>query len=269
MKANKFKIITMKVNLKNAQKITLLYAIDIYSVMQLILKRENKIERNKEHFWTISLNNVQKILNIELVSIGTANKTLVEPVEVFSIPLQKQAVTVVLIHNHPSGNILPSESDQDITDRLIQVGRIMRVPVRDHVIITEESFYSFRDTGLLAQLEKSTKYVPPYELKERYRQEKERYQKKIEKEIEKMEKEIEKEVGKRGEEMEREREKREKEREKEMRAEIERVKKEMEQETKKEIARNMLRQGLRIEAITQATGLGAVQIKELKTDDAT
>ncbi|MCG8340437.1 MAG: JAB domain-containing protein [Cytophagales bacterium] len=246
----------MKVNLKNAQKITLRYAIDIYSVMQLILKRENKIERNKEHFWTISLNNAQKILNIELVSIGTANKTLVEPVEVFSVPLQKQAVTVVLIHNHPSGNILPSESDQDITDRLIQVGRIMRVPVLDHVIITEESFYSFRDTGLLAQLEKSTKYVPPYELKERYRQE-------MEKEIEKMEKEKKKEIEKRKKEIEKIRKK---EAEK-MEKEVERMEKEIEK-MKKEIAKNMLRQGLHIEAITQATGLRVAQIKELENDDA-
>jgi DNA repair protein RadC len=160
----------MNIKLTKSQKIKVLSSNDIYSIMQLILLKENKVDRNREHFWTISLDNANRVLNIELVSIGTINKTLVEPMEAFSIPLQKRSVKIILVHNHPSGEITPSEADKDITDRLIQVGLIMNVPVLDHLIITEKTFYSFVDSGLLAKLELSTKYVPAYELKRRYEQ---------------------------------------------------------------------------------------------------
>jgi len=141
---------------------------DIYNVMQRILMRENRIDRNREHFWTISLDNAHTILNIELVSMGSVRQTIAEPMEVFSVPLQKRAVKLVLVHNHPSGRLTPSDADKDTTDHLIQVGRIMHLPVLDHLIITEKSYYSFADSGLLAELEKSLKYVPAFEIKQRY-----------------------------------------------------------------------------------------------------
>lgn len=158
----------MNIKLTNTQRIKLSCSDDVYSIMQRILLRENRIDRNREHLWTISLDNANRLLNIELVSMGTINKTLVEPMEVFSVPLQKRAVKIVIVHNHPSGKTKPSEADKDITDRLIQVGRIMDVPVTDHLIITENTFFSFADSGLLAELELSTKYVPAYVLKTRY-----------------------------------------------------------------------------------------------------
>jgi DNA repair protein RadC len=158
----------MNIPLKNKQKIRLHNALDIYHVMRDILLLEDENDRSKEHFWTISLDNGNTVLNIELVSLGTATTTLVEPMEVFSIPLQKKAVRLILVHNHPSGNIVPSYEDEDTTDRLIQVGLIMNVPILDHIIITENSYYSFEESGLLAKLAKSTKYVPAFILKERY-----------------------------------------------------------------------------------------------------
>ena len=160
----------MNIKLTNSQKIKILCSDDIYGIMQKILLRENKIDRNREHFWTISLDNANKILNIELVSMGSATKTVVEPMEVFSIPLQKRAVRVILVHNHPSGEITPSKADMDITDRLIQAGRILQTPVLDHLIITEKTFFSFKDVGLMEELEQSTKYVTAHELKQRYEQ---------------------------------------------------------------------------------------------------
>lgn len=158
----------MNLKLTKSQKIKILSSDDIYRIMQQVLLRENKIDRNREHLWTISLDNANKVLNIELVSMGTVNKTLVEPMEVLSVPLQKRAVKLILVHNHPSGEIKPSEADKDVTDRLIQVGKIMNVPVLDHLIITEQTFYSFLDNGLLEELSQSTKYVPAYEMKRRY-----------------------------------------------------------------------------------------------------
>lgn len=160
----------MNIQLKNAHKITIKEAEDIYCIMQQILRREHKVDRTKEHCWTISLSIAQKILNIELVSIGSNKATIVEPTEVFSIPLQKKANSIVLVHNHPSGSLPPSAKDLDVTDRLIQVGRIMKIPVQDHVIITEHSYYSFATNGVLEDLERSTKYIPTFELEKRYGQ---------------------------------------------------------------------------------------------------
>jgi len=156
----------MNIRLKKDEEIKVVYSDDIYPIMQRILLRENKIDRNREPVWVISLDNACKILNIELVSIGSVNKTIVEPMEVFSVPLQKHAVTIIIVHNHPSGELKPSTADKDITDRLIQCGIILKIPVIDHMIISEKDYYSFDDSGLLDDLKKSTKYVPPYKLKE-------------------------------------------------------------------------------------------------------
>ena len=158
----------MHIKLKGNQKIRVHNAQDIYNIMREILLLEDENDRKKEHFWTISLDYGQTILNIELVSLGTAKETLVDPMEVYSIPLQKKASKLILVHNHPSGNIVPSQSDENMTDRLIQVGLIMNVPVIDHIIITENSYYSFQESGLLEKLSKSTKYVPAFVLKQQY-----------------------------------------------------------------------------------------------------
>ncbi len=157
----------MNIRLKKDEKQYVHSAHDIFTIMQAVLKRENRIDRNREHLWTICVDNGNKILNIELVSLGSIKATVVEPMEVFSIPLQKRAVSLILIHNHPSGKMIPSAADKDITDRLIQCGLILQVPVIDHLIISEENYYSFVDSGLLEQLGKSTRYVPDYIMQER------------------------------------------------------------------------------------------------------
>ena len=161
----------MNVKLTKAQKIRILNSDDLYGIMQRILLRENKIDRNREHFWVIGLENNNRILFIELISKGTVNKTLVKPMEVFSLALQKRAVSIILCHNHPSGELTPSEADKDITDRLIQTGNIVNTAVTDHLIISEKSYLSFADTALLEVLEKSTRYVPNYVLVQQLKKE--------------------------------------------------------------------------------------------------
>src|SRR5438105_5881644 len=101
----------MNVKLTTTQKIKVLNSDDIYNIMQQVLLRENKIDRNKEHFWIIGLSQVNKILYIELISLGTISATIVEPMEVFSIALQKRTVQIILVHNHPSGELKPSNAD--------------------------------------------------------------------------------------------------------------------------------------------------------------
>lgn len=161
----------MNIQLTDEEKIKVLNGDDLYGIMQKVLLREEKIDRNKEHFWIVGLANNNRILFIELVSLGSVNSTVAEPMEVFSFALQKQAVKIIMVHNHPSGELTPSETDKDHTDRLIQVGIIVNVPVVDHFIITEKSYYSFLVSGLLDELALSSKYVPAYVLEERMRKE--------------------------------------------------------------------------------------------------
>lgn len=161
----------MNIKLTEAEKIKILNSDDVYGVMQKILLREEKIDQNREHFWVIGLENNNRILFIELISLGTVNASLVEPMEVFSLALQKRAVKIMLCHNHPSGDLQPSIADKDVTDRLIQVGLIVKTPVIDHLIISTRSYVSFNTIGILDTLKESTKYVPTYQIIEKIRKE--------------------------------------------------------------------------------------------------
>ena len=142
--------------------------------MQQILLRENKIDRNKEHFWTIGLDNAHRILYIELISLGTSTSAPVEPMQVFRIAVQKAAIKLILVHNHPTGETKPSKEDVNITDRLIQVGNIIGIKVLDHLIIAEKTYNSFNDTELLSKIEDSTQYMPSYKLQAQIKKEAEK-----------------------------------------------------------------------------------------------
>lgn len=156
----------MNVKLTNEQKIKVTNPDDIFLIMQQILMRENKIGRDKEHFWIVGLSAKNRILFIELISLGTVSRSLVHPMEVFSFALQKRAVHLILVHNHPSGELEPSIEDKDITDRLLQNSLFLEVPIIDHLIISENEYFSFTDSGLLDELRQSKKYVTPYKQEE-------------------------------------------------------------------------------------------------------
>ena len=152
----------MNVELTEEQKIKILNSSDVYMVMKQILMRENKIERDQEHAWCVCLAANNAVLNIELVSLGAINETVLKPMQVFRIALIKGAVRLILVHNHPDGELRPSTGDKDVTDRMIQVGIIHNIEVLDHLIITDLYYYSFKDDGLMAELQKSRKWLPTY-----------------------------------------------------------------------------------------------------------
>jgi DNA repair protein RadC len=87
---------------------------DTYKIMKIVLENENETDRNKEHFWTLAMNEAKNILNLELVSLGTYNMVHASPADILSIPLQKQAQGIILIHNHPLGSLQPSEEDKNL-----------------------------------------------------------------------------------------------------------------------------------------------------------
>lgn len=94
--------------------------------------------------------------------------------QVYRVAILKGAVQMVLVHNHPSGEIKPSKEDINITDRLIQVGNIIGIKVLDHLIIAEKTYNSFNDTELLSKIEESTQYMPSYKLQDQIKKEAEK-----------------------------------------------------------------------------------------------
>ncbi len=149
----------MNVRLTEEQKIKILNSDDLYNVMQQILLCENKVGREKEHFWTVSLNNASKILNVELSALGSLADVALKPRDVFRLALIKDASKVILVHNHPSGKLEPSKEDLDMTDRLIQVGKIVDVGVIDHLIISEEDYVYLACSEHWGKLMYSNKFV--------------------------------------------------------------------------------------------------------------
>lgn len=115
------------------------------AVAQLSDMRELK----KEHFVVLYLNAKNQIVHRETISMGTLNANLVHPREVFEPTLKYSAAQIIAAHNHPSGDPKPSEDDRDVTKRLTEAGKLMGIDVMDHVIITKNSYFSFKEEKIL------------------------------------------------------------------------------------------------------------------------
>ena len=103
---------------------------------------------DREVFQVILLNIKNKVLKIDTVSVGGLNSSLAHPREVFKNAIKYSAGGIILAHNHPSGNVMPSKEDIDLTKRLHEAGNILGIPVLDHLIIGEEEYYSFKEKEL-------------------------------------------------------------------------------------------------------------------------
>jgi DNA repair protein RadC len=198
---------------------------DFYPIMREILLQANKTDRNKEHLWVCGLGANNLLLYVELVSLGTMYQSIVEPMDIFAWALQKQVAMIILVHNHPSEKLAATEGDKDLTDRMIQVGKIVNIKVVDHLIITPGGYYSFETHGLMRKLSLSKKYVPGYVQVEQ----------------------LKKEAQKIGEERGR----------KEGLFEGRKAE-------KIEMAKNSLKEGLSFELISKLTGLSKEEIEQLK-----
>ncbi len=113
-----------------------------------ILRTLDRLDRDKEHFFVISLNTKNKVKFVELVSIGTANSSLVHPREAFRRCIIRGASAAIVCHNHPSGESEPSEEDINITKRLVEAGKIIGIEILDHVIIGQR-WSSMKEKGII------------------------------------------------------------------------------------------------------------------------
>ena len=102
-----------------------------------------------EEFWVILLNRANKVLQKVQISEGGISGTVVDPKKIFKIALENHSSGIILCHNHPSGATFPSEADQKCTKKLVNAGLLLEIAVLDHLIVTDDGFYSFVDEGAL------------------------------------------------------------------------------------------------------------------------
>jgi DNA repair protein RadC len=117
---------------------------DAYNIM-----RRHLVDLNHEEFWIILLGRSQKVLGRELISKGGLAATICDPKIIFHAALQHQASGIILVHNHPSGNLKPSQEDLTLTKKLIAAGRVLDISIFDHLIITDGGFTSLADADLM------------------------------------------------------------------------------------------------------------------------
>jgi len=117
---------------------------DAFEVFQSILS-----DSQYEEFWMLLLNKANKIIKKINISEGGISGTVADPKKIFKLALENNASSIILSHNHPSGNIQPSNSDLKLTKKLVDAGKLLDISVLDHVIIGDEKYYSFADESML------------------------------------------------------------------------------------------------------------------------
>ena len=105
----------------------------------------------KEVFMILILNSANSLIRDIQISEGILNSSLVHPREVFQCAILESAASIVLLHNHPSGEAEPSQEDKIITRRMIEAGKLLDIPVLDHIIIGQRKYFSFREAGLIGE----------------------------------------------------------------------------------------------------------------------
>ncbi|NTV99153.1 MAG: DNA repair protein RadC [Chlorobiaceae bacterium] len=106
-------------------------------------------DESKEHLFVLHLNTKNQVVKNELVSVGTLNASLIHPREVFKAAIRESSHAIILVHNHPSGDVEPSSADKQVTSLLKQAGSIIQIELLDHIIIGKTGWFSFRENSLL------------------------------------------------------------------------------------------------------------------------
>jgi len=122
----------------------------VQSVNDVVLQVGYIRDKSREHFIAIYLNARNELIFRKHIFIGTLNASLVHPREIFKEALEHNAASIILVHNHPSGDPEPSEDDLEITKRIIEAGKIMGIDILDHIIITKNKIFSFKEHKLIS-----------------------------------------------------------------------------------------------------------------------
>lgn len=116
--------------------------IEAYELGKILME-----ETDREQLLVCCLDTKNQPLNLHIVSIGSLNASIVHPREVFKAAILSNAASIILYHNHPSGDPIPSSEDQNATERIRDCGKLMGIDLLDHIILGEDTYYSMREKG--------------------------------------------------------------------------------------------------------------------------
>jgi DNA repair protein RadC len=126
------------------EKMIVRSSLEIATYIQSLLQ-----DMNNEVFGVVYLNQANKVKHYEVISIGGITGTVADPRIIFRKALSEDAVSIILFHNHPSGNLKPSRADEELTTKIIQAAKLFDIRILDHLIVSEEGYFSFADEGLI------------------------------------------------------------------------------------------------------------------------
>ena len=104
-------------------------------------------KKEQELFYCLYFDNKQQLVGKELLFIGTVNRSITHPREIFKYAYYYSATSIICLHNHPSGDVTPSREDIEFTKSLVEIGLIQKIPIIDHIIVSNNNYYSFHDNG--------------------------------------------------------------------------------------------------------------------------
>jgi len=136
-----------------SKRILLKETVKISSAADIVKLAEDLKNKKQEYFLTFTLDGANNLIKKRVVFIGTLNRSLVHPREVFADAITDRAASIIFVHNHPSGSLVPSKEDKLITNRLVEVGNIIGIKVLDHIIISKNGYLSFQAEGLINSIE--------------------------------------------------------------------------------------------------------------------
>ena len=124
-------------------------AVKITGAQDVIPLLADIADKKQEHFVCISLNGAHEVIEKRIVTIGLVDRSPVHPREVYADVISDRAAAVIFAHNHPSGDLKPSNSDLKIQEQLTEAGKILGIRVLDHLIVTKKGYFSFQEAGLI------------------------------------------------------------------------------------------------------------------------
>jgi len=111
--------------------------------------KQDLLDLNHEEFWIVILNRANYVLRKNKISSGGISGTVADPKLIFKSALDYRGSSIILVHNHPSGNLQPSQADITLTKTLKEAGKFLEIPVLDHIIVSDNSYFSFADEGIM------------------------------------------------------------------------------------------------------------------------
>lgn len=144
---NRIDLISLKVCKEKSLKYSNKVISNPYSAYEIIKRFIGITDR--EYFGVLMMNNANEVCSLQICSIGSIDTTIVHPREVFKGAIQTNASRIILFHTHPSNTAQPSPCDIKVTENLMNVSKILQIPLIDHIIVCADNYYSFLEKGIL------------------------------------------------------------------------------------------------------------------------